>query len=685
LALGASTFAGRSAVARVHAPVRDAATANVVRLTASVLEHSQLAHRRLDAGLAREFLARYLDALDGSHSLFLRSDEAGFQARSASLAEAIHVGDSSMARDVFERYLQRLAQRAAFVAQTLRGEPMTFTGHEDYALDRRRAERPRDMAAARSLWLQQLRAEYLDRKLEDRAPAQIADMLTHRYEQQLRTMRNLGSDEVLSAYLDVLAHVYDPHSDYMGRQDMESFSIAMNLSLFGIGATLEDEDGYCTIRELLPGGPAARSGLLKPGDRIVAVAPGGREPVDVVSMPLSRAVELIRGPRGTTVTLTIARAGAPDTAVSVVRDRVNLEDQEAKASVVDLASGDGRTLRLGIVRLPSFYGDTDGPGGRSASADVARLLEKLDAEHVQGIVLDLRDDPGGSLREAVRVTGLFIRQGPVVQTRDGQGDVEVASDTDPAVAYDGPLVVLTSGFSASASEIVAGALQDYGRAVIVGDSSTFGKGSVQEVIPLARLMDRMGLGHAHDPGALKVTISKFYRPDGASTQLRGVVSDIVIPSPERAAHVAESTLDGALSWDQIPPAQHERMDRVRPYLAELRRLSARRLDTTPGLRDLEAEVTGIGQRDASKRISLNETERRAELAHAKEENAALERDDKAEAAAGSVSRLITLEQASHPGLPSAAPPSSVASAAADDIVLHEAERILRDYAGMLGG
>lgn len=664
----------------------DAAKADVVRLTAGVLEHSQLAHEPLDGQVARTLVARYLDALDGSRSLFLQSDETEFEARSPMLPAAIHAGDSRAAHEVFQRYLARLAQRADFVAETLRAAPPTFTEHEDYPFDRRHADRPRDLEAARALWTAQLRAEYLEQKLQGRPAPEIAKLLAHRYGQQLDTMRGLRSDEILSTYLDTLAHVYDPHSDYMGREDMESFSIAMNLSLFGIGATLEGQDGYCTIRQLTPGGPAARSGLLKPGDRIVAVAQGGSQPVDIVSMPLARAVQLIRGPKGTVVTLTVTPAdagnGAPSKTVALVRDRVKLEDQEAKASVVDLPGRSGSSVRIGVLHLPSFYGNTDGHRGRSASADVARLLGKLEADHVAGVVLDLRDDPGGSLEEAVRVAGLFIRKGPIVQTRDGRGHVEVDSDTDPAVAYDGPLVVLTNRFSASASEIVAGALQDYGRAVVVGDRSTFGKGTVQEFVSLAALMDRMGLARSEDPGAVKVTVSRFYRPGGASTQLRGVASDIVIPSPEGAVPLGESTLDGALPWDHLPAAPYERLDRVRPYLESLKGLSARRVDTVQGLRDVRDEVARIARRAAAQTVSLNETQRREELTKDKEEDAAIERDERDEATAGPVTRPITLENA-----PSAAPPDADAGlpSAANDIVLHEAERILRDYVEALTG
>ena len=398
---------------------------------------------------------------------------------------------------------------------------------------------------------------------------------------------------MLEIYLDALAHVYDPHSDYMGKESMESLSIAMNLSLFGIGATLANEDGVCTIHELVPGGPAALSGELKPGDRIVAVAQATGATVDVSAMPLTRIVELIRGPKGSPVTLTILPpVGAPGGArtVQLVRAEVQLADQQAKARIIDLPQPNTAPLRVGVIDLPSFYSGKDDRGGTGATADVARLLDKLKAEQVRGVVLDLRRNGGGSLQEAIDMTGLFIKRGPVVQTRDSSGSVEVGADRDPSIRWAGPLVVLTSRLSASASEILAGALQDYGRAVIVGDTATFGKGTVQTIVPLGGIMDRAGLGHSFDPGALKLTISKFYRPSGASTELRGVASDLVIPSPTEAAPMGESKLADPLPWDTIPAAPFDRLAEVAPHLPALRTSSAQRLAADPGFANLKRQI-----------------------------------------------------------------------------------------------
>jgi carboxyl-terminal processing protease len=692
-------------------PPLDARTtdANITRLTTGLLEHSQLAHHPFDGQLAGNVLDRYLDALDGMRSLFLQSDVDELAPYRATLAQVTRgAGDTSAAKAIFAQYLERLSQKTAYDTQVLRTAKFDFTGHDSYSFDREHAPRPSTLTDAQQLWWQQLRAEVLQEKLGDKRPDQIVSTLVNRHAQELRTMTALRSDEVLAVYLDTLAHVYDPHSDYLGHEQMESLSIAMNLSLFGIGASLESEDGACKVRELLPGGPAARSGLLKPGDRIVAVGQAGKEPVDILNIPLTRAVELIRGPKGSTVTLTIVpaggAAGAATKTVALVRDEITLEDQQAKARILDLPTGKGETLRLGVIDLPSFYADMGGGRRRSATADVARLLGKLNAEHVRGVVLDLRHNGGGSLEEAISLTGLFIRKGPVVQTRGSDGKILVGEDDDPSVVYDGPLVLLTSRFSASASEILAGALQDYGRAVIVGDSSTFGKGTVQNILPLAPYMDQVGLGHSYDPGALKITTSKFYRPSGASTQLRGVAADVVLPSTSDFSDVSESALKDPLPWDVIPAASYERQNRVKPYVSALRVRSDRRLATEKPFAYLADDIARLRKSLASKSVSLNEAERRQEVARSKSRETELASDERALRGTDPTTYEITLKNALLPGLPSAlaltnkAETRGVGHAAStgdelgietkdrsttDDIILNESVRILADYVNLL--
>jgi carboxyl-terminal processing protease len=483
-------------------------------------------------------------------------------------------------------------------------------------------------------------------------------------------------------------------------------SISMNLSLFGIGASLQSIDGYCTIHELIPGGPGARSGQLKPGDRIVAVAQGRGEPVDVVNIPLTRTVQMIRGPKGTVVRLTILPAGSGEggatKTVTLVRDQIKLEDQAAKATIVDLPSGSKDVLRLGVLDLPSFYAHMGSAGTgsqRSATVDVERLLAKLNTEKVRGLIVDLRRNGGGALEEAITLTGLFIRKGPVVQTRNLEGRVDVESDDDPRVYYDGPLVLLTSRMSASASEILAGALQDYGRAIVVGDTTTFGKGTVQNIVRLGAVMDGYHLKYSYDPGALLVTIRKFYRPGGASTQLRGVAADIVLPSLSDLSDVSESSLPDPLPWDSVPAARYQRLNRIRPYLAELRDRSIKRVQVDQGFSLLREAIARLKKSIASKSVSLNEKQRRAEIEKNKALESQLSQESRRLRASRPLTYEITLADADRPGLPAPLPlpaekkaatkppggePDNLADdstdhAPADDIILAECERILADY------
>jgi carboxyl-terminal processing protease len=497
---------------------------------------------------------------------------------------------------------------------------------------------------------------------------EIADLLRIRYHRNLRAFVEWNNDDVMQTYLSSLARVYDPHTDYMGHAQLDQFGIAMNLSLFGIGAELGTDDGYCTIRRLLTGGPALKSKKIHERDRIVAVAQPGQPPVDLVEMSLTKAVQLIRGPKGTEVILTIIPADADPSArevLSLIRDEIKLEDQAAKATILEIPNGHGETNRLGILDLPSFYAPIDLGGGRrpengragdatsgSTTTDVARLLAKMKQEKVNGVVLDLRRNGGGSLEEAIRLTGLFIKEGPVVQVRDSDGNKQVDDDTDPSVAWDGPLIVLTSRFSASASEILAGALQDYGRALIVGDASTHGKGTVQSVNSLKPYMRVNDTILTNDPGALKVTIKKFYRASGASTQLKGVVPDIILPSIwNESKEIGEASLDNALPYDTIPSAKFERLDLVAPYLAELRRESGQRLVADQDFAYVREDIEQFKKLQADKTISLNEKQRLKEKYEADARVKARDKERLARKESPEVKHELTLKDVNLPGLP----------------------------------
>ncbi len=433
----------------------------------------------------------------------------------------------------------------------------------------------------------------------------------------------------------------------------------MNLSLFGIGAQLLSEDGYCSIQKLLPGGPAIKSHKIKEKDRIVAVAQSNQPPVDIVDMNLSKAVQLIRGPKGTEVRLTLIPAGADAASrvvVSLIRDEIPLEESAAKSKLIELPNGHGGKFRFGVIDLPSFYAPFDPTNARDKSgpkstttADVAKLLKKLEQENIDGVILDLRRNGGGSLEEAIRLTGLFIKEGPVVQVRDFQGNIEHQDDNDPSVLYEGPLIVLTSRFSASASEIVAGALQDYGRALLVGDVSTHGKGTVQSVNPLQSFLRP---GDTNDPGAVKITIKKFYRPSGASTQKNGVTPDIVLPSIwNESKDVGESALENPLPWDTIPSANYDRVNLVEPYLPELRRWSAQRVATDQEFAYVREDIEQLKKAQADKTISLNEKQRLKEKEEADARQKARDKERLARQEPPETVYELTLKQADLPGLP----------------------------------
>ncbi len=383
-------------------------------------------------------------------------------------------------------------------------------------------------------------------------------LVARRYDRLARNVHEEDKDEQMKLFLDALAQAYDPHSEYLSKADMKNFSINMGLSLVGIGAMLRSEDGYAKIESLVPGGPAQADGRLKVGDRISAVAQGPADYVDVREMRLDKVVEMIRGKKGTHVRLLVIPSDATDPSrrknVELVRDEIKLKDQEARADIIIRKDENGDPIKLGWLTLPSFYADMD-KHQKSTTRDVLALLKRLKKENIAGLVIDLRRNGGGSLEEALSLTGLFLKSGPIVQTKDYNGSIRVSANPDPGIAYSGPMVVLTSRQSASASEIFAAALQDYGRAVIVGDKNTFGKGTVQTILPIGRFASLLG-SHSDEDGALKLTIQKFYRVAGGSTQLHGVSSDVVLPSLSDLPEFGEGALKNALPYDEVAKARY---------------------------------------------------------------------------------------------------------------------------------
>lgn len=668
-----------------------------------LLSSVQYAHKPFDDAVSSRLLDRYLDALDPQHIYFLQSDRDEFAQWRTTLDDLTKRGDISPALAIFARFQERLKQRADWADAALQNETFTFDGTDTFTTDRKKLPGPQTLEEAHQLWDSYLRYEYLQEKLNKATPEKIKETLTKRYDRSVRTMADFDTDDVLELYLDTMAHVYDPHTDYYGKSAAAGFNILINQSLVGIGAQLEgDPDtGYVKIVSLIPGGPAIRSKKLKAGDRILAVGQGNEgEMVDIQDMNLNKVVDLIRGLQGTTVRLSIHPAAAPDPAtrvtVSLVRQQINLAEQSAKAQIVDLpASKGGKALRLGVVDLSVFYQDPQ--KNKSATADVARLLGKLKREHVAGVILDLRDNGGGSLPEAISMAGLFIKRGPVVQVRDQKGLVSVDEDTDPSVAYDGPLIVLTNRLSASASEIVTGALQDYGRALVVGDASTYGKGTVQTVLGMGSVMARLGMQTPADPGSVHLTIQMFYRPSGASTQLRGVTPSIVLPSLTNVLNVGERSMDNPLPWDRIPAARYTKVNRISaPLLVKLKARSAARVASDKDFAYLRTQIARLKKTQTEKTVSLNEQQR---LKERQEAAALLAARRKAQAALPKSNKriyAITLSNAGTPGLPKPLPanaPETASTASApdpdadpadadttptNDVTLDETERILSD-------
>ncbi|HTL74229.1 MAG TPA: carboxy terminal-processing peptidase [bacterium] len=645
--------------------------ARIAHIAARLLEEYHYSQRPLDTELSKEFFDNYIDMLDPRHENFLQADLAEFNVYRTNLDKLTinprGAADLTPAFAIYDRYAERIQQHDAYVNDLLKEGKFKFNSSDDkISLDRRKAPFPKDLAEAEALWAQRLRYEYLQEKLSREivttndnftvvklpkdAAQDITSTLARHYRWNLHMTTNWDSDGVLQAYLNALANAYDPHSDYFSGPKAQDFSIGMNLSLFGIGAQLTEDDGYCTIRSLVPGGPAAKSKAINEKDRILAVAQGTNAPVDVVDMELEKVVQQIRGAKGTEVRLTISPADdrAARKVVTLVRDEIKLEDSEAKAKLLEMPDGQ----RIGIIDLPSFYATVNlGTGGqttpKSTTADVAKLITKLKQEKVSGIIIDLRTNPGGSLEEAIRFTGLFIKDGPIVQARSPGGQVSKDYDPDPTQLYDGPLVVMVNRFSASASEIAAAALQDYGRALVVGDISTHGKGTVQNLNPLKQFM----LGATNDPGTIKITIRKFYRVSGASTQLKGVEPDLVLPDVlNYSTQIGESSLGNPLPWDTIQPASYDKLNLVQPYLAQLKTNSDRRIATNQDFAYVKQDIAQFQKMQADKTAPINESEAIKERKRIFTQNKARDAERLARKPDGVKIYEITVKNADEPGL-----------------------------------
>jgi carboxyl-terminal processing protease len=590
----------------------------VSQTVGDLLEKAHYGRRRLDDSVSRQLLKNFLERLDYNHLFFTQKDVDGFSARYlTTLDDDIMAGNFDPALRIFEVYKKRVEDRVQKV-KALLGQTFDFSGTGTVEFNRQKSPWPKDAADADRIWRDRIEGELLDRTLMADKVETPVKVVTRRYDQLLRSLHEQTDEDVMVSFLSVLCETFDPHSEYMSRSQLDNFNINMSLQLIGIGAVLTTEEGYAKIRELVPGGPADLNGKLKVGDRISAVAQGDSGFVETVDMKLDKVVEMIRGKEDTVVVLRVIPANATDPSarkvVEITRKKVKLKEQEAKAEIVERRRPDGTVERIGWIILPSFYADMQRTGAKSTTKDILVLLERLKKENIQGLVMDLRRDGGGSLEEAVNLTGLFIKSGPVVMARDSNNHNSVLKDKDRNLVYDGPMLVVTNKLSASASEIFAAALQDYNRAVIVGDSTTFGKGTVQTMVELGNIMPPplSGKPTGNEAGALKLTIQKFYRISGGSTQLKGVQSDIKLPSLWDQPDIGEVALKNPMPYDTIEPASYDKWE-APLFLPELKQKSAARVAGDAEFRWTLEDMERTRARIAENKVSLNEKTRRAEL------------------------------------------------------------------------
>jgi carboxyl-terminal processing protease len=603
--------------ATIAAPPATAASKETIAMSVGrLLEEGHYTRQKLNEDVSRKFLQTYLEMLDFSHLFFTQKDVDELNAKyGSSMAGDVLLGNLKPAYEVYALYTKRVDDRVAKIKELLK-QPIAFKGNATVELSRQKSPWPKDEAEADQLWRGRIANELLQEQLSEHPIEPAPQLVARRYDRLARNVHEEDKDEQMKLFLDALAQAYDPHSEYLSKADMKNFSINMGLSLVGIGAMLRSEDGYAKIESLVPGGPAQVDGRLKVGDRITAVAQGPADYVDVREMRLDKVVEMIRGKKGTHVRLLVIPSAATDPSrrknVELVRDEIKLKDQEARADIIIRKDENGDPIKLGWLTLPSFYADMD-KHQKSTTRDVLALLKRLKKENIAGLVIDLRRNGGGSLEEALSLTGLFLKSGPIVQTKDYNGSIRVSANPDPGIAYSGPMVVLTSRQSASASEIFAAALQDYGRAVIVGDKNTFGKGTVQTILPIGRFASLLG-SHSDEDGALKLTIQKFYRVAGGSTQLHGVASDIVLPSLSDLPEFGEGALKNALAYDEVAKARYTKWsDSHSLFIDQLRRRSEERVKNDPEFHYVMEDIDRLRHKLDENRISLNEDQRKKEL------------------------------------------------------------------------
>lgn len=647
----------------------------VARRVGAILEEAHYRHVPIDDRMSEQVFNRYLDMLDGQRSYFTTADIAELSQYRLRFDDMIHTGEIEPAFVIFARFQQRNRERIHFALEQLKTEP-DWTLQESFEFDRTKATWPASAQELDEIWRKRVKSDALSLLLAGKNWKDATDILQKRYERVLKRVDQVTPEDVFENLMNAYARTFDPHSSYFGARNSEEYNIQMRLSYEGIGATLQTSDDYVSIVNVIPGGPAAAAGTLGINDRVMAIGQGKDGPFqEVIGWRLDDVVQLIRGKGGTQVRLQVLPAGAspgtPEKVVELTRGKVTLENQAAKKERRVVQRG-GRQLRIGVVTVPGFYQDIQAQSQgdenyRSTTRDTKRLLDELAKEGgIDGLVLDLRGDGGGFLPEATALTGLFIDKGPVVQLKDTTGRVEVLDDPAPGAAYTGPLIVLVDRFSASASEIFAGAIQDYHRGLIVGQR-TFGKGTVQNLVPLDRWSQRPV------DGQLTVTIGKFYRVTGESTQHRGVEPDIALASPISLDDVGESSLEAALPWDRIAgvPYQAYRQPVTMPTVNLLAKEESARGQKDADYRWLVADIAALDEVRKQKTLSLNLAERRTE--RTKLDADRLLRENQRRAAQGKAP-LKTLTDTDPDGDGTSAP----ANAKGPDILLDQAAEVMAD-------
>ncbi len=685
LALSSAAFSSTLAATQLE-PVRQQAEA--AHLSAEILSMHHYKRMQLDDALSSKIFDNYLKALDGEKIFFLQADIDQFANARTRLDDAIRNEDLSVPFAIFNLYQQRVAERLTY-ARSLLKNGFDFKIKESYQYERKNAPWQKTESEMNDLWRKRVKNDWLRLKLAGKDDKSIIDTLGKRYENSLNGLAKIKSDDVFQNFMNAYATAIDPHTNYFGIRASDEFDISMKLSLVGIGAVLQNKDEYTTIRELVAGSPATLSGKLKVGDRIVGVGQGEMGPiVDVMGWRIDDTVALIRGTEDTVVRLDVLPVEAgPDgkhKLISLVRKKISLDKQAAKKSIIEVKDGSA-TRHIGVISLPGFYqdfsarqkGDKD---FKSATRDVSHLLEELKKDKVDSVLIDLRNNGGGSLNEAIELTGLFIGKGPIVQQRDSEGRVTVENDTDTDLAWNGPLGVLINRGSASASEIFAAAIQDYGRGVLIGEPS-FGKGTVQSVIDL----DRLAKNEKPKFGELKMTVAQFFRINGGTTQLRGVTPDISLPMISDAEDFGESSFDNALPWTQIKAADYKPTGDLTGVLPILIADHDARVGKDKDFKFLQEDIAEFNAQRKKNLISLNEADRRKEREVQEARNKLREKGHTADKTSNEFKHSALQDD----GLQSnernldADLAIEKANKSAKDILLNEAAHILSDEIGLL--